>query len=78
MFTKKNERKGGNLCLPLALGALAMVGAISITKKGKALFCTAKEKMKNCFENKCDTESKDSFCEDGFSYSSSCKGPDKG
>ena len=46
MMFGKNERKKGTFGVALAVGALAMVGAASITAKGKMLVKGAVDKMK--------------------------------
>ena len=54
MFFRKTERKKHSACLILAVGALATVGAIAITKRGKDMLCCMKEKMCGIFKkNEC-------------------------
>lgn len=47
MFFGKNERKRSSAIPILVVGALAFVGAVSITKKGKAVVRSATAKIKN-------------------------------
>ena len=47
MFFKKSERKRHSAAAILTVGALAAVGVLSITKKGKAIVLGACSKMKN-------------------------------
>ena len=68
MFSKKNDKNSGKGASTV-LGALAAVGAISIVKKGKELFCKAKRKMSSCLGKECQKSYQSSFSEDGFSYS---------
>jgi hypothetical protein len=46
MFFGKSERKRSSAVPILVVGALALVGAVSITKKGKALVRGAASKLK--------------------------------
>ena len=50
MFFKKNERKKHSACLILTVGALAAVGALTITKRGKEIWTSAKDKMTGMFK----------------------------
>lgn len=45
MFFGKSERKRGSFVPALVVGALALVGAVSVTKKGKAVIRGVKNKM---------------------------------
>ena len=47
MFFGKSERKRSSVLPILAVGALALVGAVSITKKGKAIIRGCASKVKN-------------------------------
>ena len=47
MFFGNSERKRSSAVPVLLVGALALVGAISITKKGKAILRGCARKMKN-------------------------------
>ena len=47
MFFNKTERKKSNMGLILTVGALAAVGVLSITQKGKALMNTVLAKAKD-------------------------------
>ena len=49
MFFKKTEQKKHSACAILAIGALAAIGAVSITRCGKTALCNAKEKIKSLF-----------------------------
>lgn len=56
MFLRKSEPKRGcHPCVIMVLGALAVVGAVSIANNSRALMCRAKEKMTSIF-HKCDDE----------------------
>ena len=46
MFFGKSERKKSSVVPILIVGALAFVGAVSLTKKGKAVICNAAGKVK--------------------------------
>ena len=46
MFFGKSERKRSSVVPILIVGALAFVGAVSLTKKGKAVICNAAGKVK--------------------------------
>jgi len=61
MFFKKTERKKHSAACILAVGALAAVGVLSITRKGKSLMRDAKAKMKSIF-CKCDCNSPSDCC----------------
>ena len=56
MFFKKGERKKHSAACILAVGMLATVGALSITRKGKQIIKNVKCKMKSMFGG-CDTAS---------------------
>jgi hypothetical protein len=45
MFFKRKESKGWHPCLVITVGALAMVGAISVANNTKGLIMKAKDKM---------------------------------
>ncbi len=45
MLMKKSGRKKAGICVILTVGALAAVGALAITKKGKEMMCMMKDKM---------------------------------
>ena len=60
MFFKKNERKKHSACIILTIGALATVGAFTITKRGKEMVSCVKEKVCGMFKKNectCPTES---------------------
>ena len=59
-FRKCEKKKHTSAKLILVVGALAAVGAFSITRKGRDLMCTAKEKITSFFkkdECKCESRS---------------------
>lgn len=58
MFFKKTERKKHSAACILAIGALAAIGALSITRRGKSMVRDAKNKMKNLL-GKCECNSSD-------------------
>ena len=47
MFFGKSERKRGSALPIIIVGALAVVGAVSITKKGKSVIKSAGTKIKH-------------------------------
>ncbi len=51
MFFKKSERKSRSATFILAVGALAAVGAVSITKCGKQMMRCMCTKVKGFFKN---------------------------
>ena len=60
MFFRKTERKKHSACLILTVGALAAIGAVSITKCGKQMINDACCKVKSFFKKEkncmCSTE----------------------
>ena len=52
MLFRKSERKKHSAVLVLAVGALATVGALSITKCAKDMLCDTKNKIKDFFSKK--------------------------
>ena len=64
MFFKKCEKKKSSAKLILIVGALAAVGAFSITRKGKDLISAAKCKVSGFFkkDSGCDCNGKDLTC----------------
>ena len=50
MFFKKTERKKHSACVILTIGALAAIGAVSITKSGKQMISELGTKMKRFFK----------------------------
>ena len=44
MFMKRNSGKKLGVCVILTVGALATIGALSITNKGRSLLCAMKTK----------------------------------
>jgi hypothetical protein len=59
-FRKCEKKKHTSAKLILVVGALAAVGAFSITRKGRDLMCAAKEKITSLFKKedcKCDNKS---------------------
>lgn len=60
MFFRKTERKKHSACVILTVGALAAIGAISITKCGKQMLNEACCKVKSFFKKEkscmCPTE----------------------
>lgn len=50
MLFKKCERKKHSALLVLTVGALAAVGVISITRRGKEMACCMKEKVCGIFK----------------------------
>ena len=60
MFFRKPERKSHGTCVILAIGALAAIGAVSITKSGKQMINEIKCKVKGFFNKErcmCPTDS---------------------
>ena len=55
MFFNKTERKKSNMGLILTVGALAAVGVLSITQKGKTLMNSALAKAKDMWNKGGDT-----------------------
>lgn len=47
MFMKKNSGKKVGACVILTVGALAAVGALAITNKGKQMMCMMKKKCRD-------------------------------
>ena len=47
MFFSKSEKKRSTVPMILAVGALAFVGAASITNKGKRMMCSVIDKCKS-------------------------------
>lgn len=47
MLFHRNERKRSNLALYLTVGALAAIGAIGLTRKGKRCICQIGDKIRN-------------------------------
>ena len=57
MLFRKSERKKHSAVLVLTVGALATVGALSITKYARDMMCDAKAKIKDFFsKKKCDCQ----------------------
>ena len=54
MFFGKNERKKSSAVPIMIVGALALVGAVSITHKGKAIIKGATNKVKGMMGKSCD------------------------
>ena len=54
MFFKKEEKKKHGMIIGIAVGALATLGAFSITNKGKEMICEMKKRVKMMF-CKCDS-----------------------
>ena len=52
MFMKRNSGKKLGVCVILTVGALATIGALSITNKGRSLLCAMKTKMTDMM-NRC-------------------------
>lgn len=50
MFFRKSERKSHRASFVLVIGALAAIGAVSITRCGKQMLCCMKTKMKSLFD----------------------------
>lgn len=50
MFFRKTERKKHSACVILTVGALAAIGAISVTKCGKQMLNDAMCKVKSFFK----------------------------
>lgn len=50
MFCRKQEKKKSSAKFILIVGALAAIGALSITRKGKDIISMAKDKMTRCFK----------------------------
>ena len=50
MFFRKTERKKHSAFVIMAIGALAAVGAVSITKCGKQILCEARNKVMGFFK----------------------------
>lgn len=62
MFFRKNERKSRGTCVILAIGALAAIGAVSITRTGKQMLNEACCKVKGFFaktKSMCPTDTED-------------------
>ena len=54
MFFRKTERKSRGTCVILAIGALAAIGAVSITRTGKQILGELRDKVKGAFsKTKC-------------------------
>ena len=49
MFFKKKEHRGWHPCLVIAIGALTVVGAVSVANNAKCLIMKAKDKMMSVF-----------------------------
>lgn len=49
MFFKKKEPRGWHPCLVIAIGALTVVGAVSVANNAKTLIMKAKDKMMSVF-----------------------------
>ncbi len=60
MFFRKSEPRGTHPCLIIAVGILAMVGAVAIVNESRSMMTRAKDKMMTLF-NKCKSED---CCED--------------
>lgn len=56
MFFGKNERKRSSVAPILVVGALALVGAVSVTQKGKAIIKNAARKVKGAMSGGCGCE----------------------
>ena len=55
MFFRKTERKKHSTCLILTIGALAAIGAVSITRSGKQMINELGMKVKGFFKKEgCD------------------------
>ena len=52
MFFKKTEPKRWHPCLVLTIGALSIIGAVTITNASKCAISTAKNKIKSFFSPK--------------------------
>ena len=50
MFLRKTERKRHSVCVILTIGALAAVGAITVTRSGKQILREATSKIKGFFK----------------------------
>ncbi|MBE6645507.1 MAG: hypothetical protein E7612_09080 [Ruminococcaceae bacterium] len=50
MFFRKTERKKHSACLILTVGALAAIGAVSITRSGKQIINELGTKVKGFFK----------------------------
>lgn len=55
MFFKRSEPRGTHPCLIIAVGILAMVGAVAIVNESRNMMTRAKDKMMSLF-NKCKSE----------------------
>lgn len=55
MFFKRSEPRGTHPCLIIAVGILAMVGAVAIVNESRSMMSKAKDKMMTLF-NKCKSE----------------------
>ena len=54
MFFRRTERKKHSTCVILTIGALAAIGAVTVTRCGKQMFNEAVCKVKNFFsKEKC-------------------------
>ncbi len=51
MFFKKKEPRGWHPCLVIAIGALTVVGAVSVANNAKSLIMKAKDKMMSVFSS---------------------------
>ncbi len=49
MFLKKSEQKKSSSCVILAVGALAAIGFMTVTGKGKNMIKSIKNKMRSMF-----------------------------
>lgn len=61
MFRRKSEKRAWPAVVILGIGALAAIGAVSISKKGTQLFDMMKNKVRGMFK-KCSCE--DIVCDD--------------
>ena len=62
MFFRKTERKKHSACVILTVGALAAIGAISVTRCGKQMLNDAMYKVKSFLKKKsciCPTDSQE-------------------
>ena len=50
MFFRKTERKKHSACVILTIGALAAIGAVSITRSGKQMLSDASAKIRGFFK----------------------------
>lgn len=56
MFMKKKEPRGWHPCVVLAVGGLAVVGAVIVTNHAKCLIMKMKDRIGTMLHKKCDEE----------------------